>query len=93
MWLLFVGDRYYPFGGAEDLLGIFDTVDEAKKFAEPQMSRELRGSAWAQIFNPITLEVWRREDEDDDRGGPGQWECSKWFTQTHSDGEVVSDCR
>lgn len=30
-YLLFVGDNYYPFGGARDLLGDFDTISKCVK--------------------------------------------------------------
>lgn len=50
-YLLFVGDDYYPVGGADDLVGGFDTIGEALA-AIPK----LQGSYdWAQLLDLSTL--------------------------------------
>lgn len=35
-FVVFMGDNYYPFGGWGDHRGDYDTLEEAKKFAESQ---------------------------------------------------------
>lgn len=72
-YALFAGQTYYPSGGAEDLVGFFETVDEAKRAAEGGEHE------WAQIAEHSTLRViwagdadrfvakpsweWEREDD------------------------------
>jgi hypothetical protein len=53
MFLLFMGDNYYPEGGAEDLVGLYDTLDAALAAA----AREAAGEnyvfpfAWANVLD------------------------------------------
>lgn len=51
VFLVFGGDHYYPSGGWEDLLGRFDTMEEAMGFA-----RELRCD-WVQVVNAESGEI------------------------------------
>ena len=49
-FLVFGGSRYYPEGGAYDLLESFDTIAEAKAFADGFIDGE-RSLAWVHVFD------------------------------------------
>ena len=53
IYLLFGGAIYYPSGGVEDLLGQFESIDDAKKYAE---AGDQYG-VWAQIVEKQTLKL------------------------------------
>lgn len=72
MFLLFAGSFYYPWGGWDDLIGVFDTMEEA---IARGTAKELCGHSnvewnefdWCQVVDLNTLEVvyeW-----EDDSGG------------------------
>jgi hypothetical protein len=50
-YMLFGGQRYYPTGGASDLLGIFDTADEAVKFTDLEPKDQLNSLEWWHIYS------------------------------------------
>ncbi len=39
-YLLFMGQNYYPGGGAEDLLGSYETIEEAIQRNESELSKD-----------------------------------------------------
>lgn len=50
MYLLFAGESYYPGGGADDFVGIFETEDAAKLHYELNDSSTQRwAERWAHI--------------------------------------------
>lgn len=52
MFILFGGSYYYPAGGWKDVLGTFDSADEAKNNADRKMADgEIE---WWQIVDPLT---------------------------------------
>lgn len=59
-YLLFAGDDYYPEGGANDLIGRFDSVEEAVAAHDPKEYED----GWANILCLESLEIvkryWRR---------------------------------
>lgn len=52
-YLLFSGHDYYPYGGAQDLQGRFDSVDEAIAAYNPDMGE------WAHVLCLDTLKTVR----------------------------------
>lgn len=52
-YLLFAGPDYYPLGGVEDLVGIYTSVEKAKKVAEEGDPYDFQ---WIQIVDRDTLE-------------------------------------
>ena len=52
-YLLFAGNAYYPSGGAEDLIGKFNSINEAEAAFNP--SNYTLG--WANILDLDTLEI------------------------------------
>jgi hypothetical protein len=50
-FLAFAYDSYYPCGGVGDIVGAFDTVEEAQ--AATQIGRD-----WAEVLDTQTGEVW-----------------------------------
>lgn len=52
-YLLFAGNDYYPYGGADDLQGKFDTVDEAIAAHDPNKYDE----PWAHVFCLESLSI------------------------------------
>ena len=52
-YLLFTGNDFYPMGGANDLIGRFETINEA---IEHHDKKEFSGR-WAHILNLDTLSV------------------------------------
>lgn len=54
-FLLFAGEDYYPQGGANDLIGAFDSVDEAKAAHDPNKFNYDGG--WANILDVGTLVI------------------------------------
>jgi hypothetical protein len=70
-YLLFSNDWYYPFGGAKDLDGSFDTIDECINVFDMKKSqcnaRNVNSDDyWGHIFdaqqNIIVIELGRGED-------------------------------
>jgi len=47
-FIVFAYDTYYPGGGLSDVVGSFDTVDEAKTFIQID---SMRGYDWKEIFD------------------------------------------
>lgn len=70
-YLLFVGDRYYPVGGAADFFGDFETEEEAWKVLETFASDRDYGSDWANLLDAhsddpaeaVVGKWWRIRDE------------------------------
>ena len=54
-YLLFSGNDYYPVGGADDLKGRYDTIEEAMAAHDPQRFKYNR--AWAHIMSLDTLQL------------------------------------
>lgn len=51
-YLLFAFGQYYPRGGLRDLVGSFDTLEEAAAVAsEPEITRNFAGEEYVQIFD------------------------------------------
>ena len=40
-YLLFAGSTYYPYGGWEDFIGVFESVEEAKSYFHTHKHDEL----------------------------------------------------
>lgn len=55
MYLLFAGDDYYPQGGAEDLKGGFESVEEAKAAHDPNEHNYEGG--WANVLDMSNLKI------------------------------------
>lgn len=55
-YLLFAGEIYYPEGGAEDLVGKFDSIEEAISAFDPNKYNTGSG-IWANILCLSTLEI------------------------------------
>jgi len=53
-WLVFLGDDYYPSGGARDFVDSFDDQDEAIKFAKTQKQTRYD---WAHIADRDTMQI------------------------------------
>lgn len=53
--LLFAGDYYYPEGGALDLMGRFESADQAMQAHDPQRF-ECKGG-WANVLDEKTLVI------------------------------------
>ena len=53
MFLLFMGDTYYPAGGADDLVGLYDTLGAALDAAQRQAAAETYAApyAWAHVLD------------------------------------------
>lgn len=56
-FLLFAGDDYYPKGGALDLLGAFDSAEEAESAHDPK--RFNYDGGWANILDVEAATVLR----------------------------------
>lgn len=54
-YLLFAGDDYYPRGGAEDLQGQYNSIEEAISNHNP--NEHNMDGGWANILNLDTLEI------------------------------------
>lgn len=52
-FFLFSGENYYPFGGADDLKGVYDTLEEAKK-----AFLKIKYYDWAHIMDIEGEIVW-----------------------------------
>ena len=52
-YLLFAGEDYYPSGGAKDLEGDFDTIDEAVNALDHEDYRD----CWAHVFDLTTKKI------------------------------------
>ena len=61
-WLVFQGECYYPFGGAEDFSGSYDTKAEAVAVANILYNKH-RDCTWAHVVDGQTMEIvhdcWR----------------------------------
>lgn len=53
-YLLFAGPNYYPSGGLDDLVKSFDSIEEAKAFAEADHEETYE---WAQIVETKSLKL------------------------------------
>lgn len=56
-YLLFCGDKYYPYGGWDDFRGAFDTLEEAREAAVP--TRTIYGDPshdWWHIVDTETMQ-------------------------------------
>lgn len=42
-YLLFAGDRFYPYGGWKDFISSYDTIDEAKAALDDPLTRHSYG--------------------------------------------------
>ncbi len=70
-YILFAGSHYYPNGGASDIKGTFNSIDEAKNYLSS--SEFLIGyrtfyedeDLWGQIYNLKTLRVVAEYCHDD----------------------------
>lgn len=95
MYILFAGDQYYPAGGAEDFVGVYDTVDEAKTVVAKD------APDWAHIAHledgdflkagNLVIE-WEYASGDYVSGGSGWWNTAEYNAQFEaankaSDGE------
>lgn len=52
--MLFIGEDYYPMGGANDLIATFDNIDEAESYVESLIDKhdtELPDINWWHIFS------------------------------------------
>lgn len=59
-YLLFMGFSYYPLGGMKDFMRGFDTLQEAKDYAEVLVDTEAYD--WAHVCNSEKLDIiWRNE--------------------------------
>ena len=60
MFILFAGHCYYPFGGADDFRGFYDTIEAAQK-AFIDKKQEICGDKnfdnWGQIVDKDTMDV------------------------------------
>jgi len=50
-YLAFFGSDYYPSGGMNDLLGDFDTLDDAIEAIQKEKSNSKYGDVWAHVFS------------------------------------------
>lgn len=55
-FLLFAGDKYYPVGGADDLIGSFNDRDEAEDAGWPGWFEDSPPD-WAHVFDCETGEI------------------------------------
>ena len=55
-YILFAGDRYYPEGGAYDLIDFFDSVQEAVNHFQTELGIQI-DSPWANIYDLQKKEV------------------------------------
>ena len=65
MYLVFAGDHYYPSGGWDDLVGIYNALDEAQAAAnygwhDRHMEGEVDHYGWYQIVDLDNKEVVER---------------------------------
>lgn len=66
-FLLFIGAQYYPQGGAEDLHGVYSSVQDAvnaasKYFQGEKEANILIGDFWAQVYELEKEEIcWKVE--------------------------------
>ena len=49
-YLVFAGESYYPLGGWDDLIGQYDTIEEARMATKSYQHSQL----WAQIIDIVT---------------------------------------
>ena len=67
-YLVFAGDKHYPFGGMEDYKGDCDSMEEARKLIKEiieENSLFKGGAEWWQIVDYKSMEVVCNDDEDD----------------------------
>ena len=57
---LFAGEDYYPSGGMDDLVGRFDSVEEALVVAFTYEDENSRGYDWHQVVDLTTFTVVAR---------------------------------
>lgn len=55
---LFVGDNYYPDGGAKDLQGSFDTIGEAVE----HVANMRNGADWWHVLDSSTGEIVKSQE-------------------------------
>jgi hypothetical protein len=69
-FLLFIGDTYYPRGGARDYAGNFDTRTETLHHISDILKKEITKDAsyceWAQIWDTTTSEIYDLHLKDKD---------------------------
>ena len=62
MFGLFGGDTYYPHGGGNDLIGVFETYDDAlKKYNK--IKKKYIDYGWIHIINLSTKKIRIQEGE------------------------------
>lgn len=54
-YLLFAGNDYYPNGGAEDLVGLYENLDDALE-AHNQTIYEYEGG-WAHVYSLVEMRI------------------------------------
>lgn len=64
-YMLFMCDRYYPYGGLDDLKGMYDSVEKAKFAALNE--HKISCGAHGHIVDAETLDVVVRYDRDIDK--------------------------
>jgi hypothetical protein len=69
--VLFAGEYYYPGGGAEDFVGIYESIEEAKAVYDASANAD----RWGQIADHATMRVLEETDDD-----------QKWRKQGESTG-------
>lgn len=57
IFLVFSGWDYYPSGGYNDLVGRFETFQEACN----ALAVVMKQNDWGQIYNPVTDELWSQD--------------------------------
>lgn len=63
-YILFMGDRYYPWGGWKDYLADFDTISQCQLKAIERQESENLSFCWFQIVDSETKEIVLEGDFD-----------------------------
>ena len=60
MYGLFAGDTYYPRGGGNDLIGIYESYDDVLKKYE-KIKKKYVEHGWIHIMNMSTKKIRKKE--------------------------------
>lgn len=79
-YILFAGDAYYPGGGVNDIIAVFNDLEYAKEHAEkprkqPWVDDQVSAYDWANILDAETLHTHRRRNGTEP--GTFEWEERK----------------
>lgn len=56
-YVVFAGEFFYPAGGWEDMVGVFDNIEDARKLVSRNKREWRRDNKWYQIVDLKTLRI------------------------------------